>query len=324
MSAVTSLTGGMGRRVVTGLDGAGRSCFTHDDPVPLATANVGLAWATDAIPADNAAPCPPPPANPLALMHEGRAVFLMINAPPGHFAPMHTTETIDYLTVVSGEITLITEAGEKAYTTYPDPEAFYKEACRLYAAWKALRDTAEVQPGEAAQFDTIEDAAEKLSVTVEAALDHSWAEIAEFLHSSDPFEFQEMVADLLRGMGYHVSWVSPPGKDNGVDVIAFTDPLGTTGPRIKAQVKRWQSKVDSDGLKSFLATLSNGDVGIYVCLAGFTKDAHDYARNQESRRVTLIDARRFFELWVEHYQRLADQARRRLPITPVYFLAPSE
>ena len=218
----------------------------------------------------------------------------------------------------------ITEAGEKAYTTYPDPEAFYKEACRLYAAWKALRDTAEVQPGEAAQFDTIEDAAEKLSVTVEAALDHSWAEIAEFLHSSDPFEFQEMVADLLRGMGYHVSWVSPPGKDNGVDVIAFTDPLGTTGPRIKAQVKRWQSKVDSDGLKSFLATLSNGDVGIYVCLAGFTKDAHDYARNQESRRVTLIDARRFFELWVEHYQRLADQARRRLPITPVYFLAPSE
>jgi len=113
MSEVTSLTGGKGRRVVTGLDAAGRSCFTHDDPVPLATANVGLAWATDAIPADNAAPCPPPPANPLAMMHEGRAVFLVINAPPGHFAPMHTTETIDYLTVVSGEITLITEEGEK-------------------------------------------------------------------------------------------------------------------------------------------------------------------------------------------------------------------
>ncbi|MGZ8285501.1 MAG: restriction endonuclease [Allosphingosinicella sp.] len=218
----------------------------------------------------------------------------------------------------------VTEAGQKAYAKYPDPEALYKEACRLYATWKSKRQATAVQPGEAAEAEAIEVAAEKLSVTVEAALDHAWAEISAFLHSTDPFDFQEMVADLLRAMGYHVSWVSPPGKDDGVDVIAFIDPLATTGPRIKAQVKRWQSKVDSDHLKSFFATLSHGDVGIYICLAGFTKDAQSYARNQETRRVTLIDARRFFDLWVENYQKLADEARRRLPIMPVYFLAPME
>lgn len=218
----------------------------------------------------------------------------------------------------------VTDAGQKAYSKYSNPEAFYKEACRLYAMWKSKREAASVQPGEAAQAEAIEEAAEKLSVTVEAAIDHAWAEVSSFLHSTDPFDFQEMVADLLRAMGYHVSWVSPPGKDDGVDVIAFTDPLAVAGPRIKAQVKRWQYKVDSDQLKSFLATLSNGDVGIYICLAGFTKDAQSYARNQETRRVTLIDARRFFELWVENYQKLADEARRRLPIVPVYFLAPME
>lgn len=218
----------------------------------------------------------------------------------------------------------ITDAGQRAYGQFPDPEAFYKEACRLYADWKARQEPPTVQLPEAHDAESLEAAAEKLSVTVEAALDHAWAEISAFLHASDPFEFQEMVADLLRGMGYFVSWVSPPGKDNGVDVIAFTDPLGTTGPRVKAQVKRWQSKVDSDGLKSFLATLSPGDVGLYICLAGFTKDAQDYARNQETRRVTLIDARRFFDLWVENYSRLADEARRRLPIVPVYFLAPRD
>ena len=217
----------------------------------------------------------------------------------------------------------ITEAGQKAYAKFADPETFYKEACRLYGLWKAERDAMTVQPSAAAEVETIEEAAEKLNVTVEAALDHAWAEISAFLHSADPFEFQEMVADLLRAMGYHVSWVSPPGKDNGVDVIAFTDPLGATGPRMKAQVKRWQQKVDSDGLKSFLATLSTGDIGIYICLAGFTKDAQDQARNQETRRVTLIDARRFFDLWVENYGKLADAARRRLPVVPVYFLAPT-
>jgi restriction system protein len=224
----------------------------------------------------------------------------------------------------SSGVWMITEAGQKAYSEYSDPEAFYKEACRLYAAWQAKRAVSAVQPGSAAEPEAIEEAAEKLSVTVEVARDHAWAEISTHLHSADPFEFQNMVADLLKSMGYHVSWVSPPGKDNGVDVIAFTDPFGATGPRIKAQVKRWQSKVDADGLRSFVATLSNGDVGIYICLAGFTKDAQDYARNQETRRVTLIDARGFFDLWVENYKKLADEARRRLPLMPVYFLAPDD
>lgn len=218
----------------------------------------------------------------------------------------------------------VTDAGAKAYAQFPNPEAFYKEACRLYSIWKNEKDAALAVSPTTTEPEAIEEAAEKLSVTVEAAQDHAWAEISAFLHASDPFEFQDMVADLLRGMGYHVPWVSPPGKDGGVDVIAFTDPLGTTGPRIKVQVKRWQSKVDSDGLKSFLASLSNGDVGLYVCLAGFTKDAQDYARNQENRRITLIDARRFVSLWVETYDKLADDARRRLPLVPVYFLAPQD
>lgn len=218
----------------------------------------------------------------------------------------------------------VTEAGQKAYACLEEPEAFYKEACRLYGLWKAERDASAVQPGEASDTVAIETAAEKLSVTVEAAQDDAWAEISAYLHTADPFEFQAMVADLLRGMSYYVSWVSPPGKDGGVDVVAFTDPLGVVGPRIKVQVKRWQSKVDSDGLKAFLATLSSGDVGIYVCLAGFTRDADSYARNQETRRVTLIDARRFFGLWVELYEKLDDTARRRLPLVPVYFLAPRE
>jgi len=108
------------------------------------------------------------------------------------------------------------------------------------------------------------------------------------------------VADLLEAMGYHVSWVSPPGKDGSVDIIAYTDPPGAQGPRIKVLVKRTQTKIGSDGLKSFIATINGGDVGIYVCLAGFTKDAEDYARNQEPRRVKLVDARDFVDLWVEH------------------------
>jgi restriction system protein len=73
-----------------------------------------------------------------------------------------------------------------------------------------------------------------------------------------------------------------------------------------------------------MSTLGDEDVGIYVCPAGFSKDASDHARGQERRRVTLIDKGRLLDLWVEHYDKLTQEARQRLPIRPIYFLAPEE
>jgi restriction system protein len=51
----------------------------------------------------------------------------------------------------------------------------------------------------------------------------------------NPYDFQDLVADLLRAMSYHVTWVSPPGKDGGVDILAWPDALGTRPPRIKVR-----------------------------------------------------------------------------------------
>ncbi len=138
----------------------------------------------------------------------------------------------------------------------------------------------------------------------------------------NPYEFQELVASLLRGMEYHVAWVAPPGKDRGIDIIAWGDPLGTKPPRIKVQVKRLGQSVDVAGLRSFMAVLGDDDVGLFVSAGGFTKDAWDEARLQESRQVTLVDLERLFDLWVEHYSKIDETARRRLPLQPIYFLAP--
>ena len=46
--------------------------------------------------------------------------------------------------------------------------------------------------------------------------------------SRSPYEFQDMVAALLHAMGYFTPFVAPMGKDGGVDVLAFHDPLGAT------------------------------------------------------------------------------------------------
>ena len=71
-----------------------------------------------------------------------------------------------------------------------------------------------------------------------------------------------------------------------------------------------------------MAVLGDDDVGIFVSVGGFTKDAEDEARTQEKRKVTLLNLEKLFDLWVEHYLRLSNDARRMLPLKPIYFLAP--
>jgi restriction system protein len=165
---------------------------------------------------------------------------------------------------------MVTDAGKTAYATYRDPEAFYKQAVKLYQEWRSS------QPDSApALDDEPEDktAAKAASITFEEAEEQAWLEIDQYMRGMKPYDFQDLVASLLRAMDYHVAWIAPPGKDGGIDILAWTDPLGTRPPRIKVQVKRQAQAVNVDGLRAFMARLGDDDVGIFVSVGGFTKDA---------------------------------------------------
>jgi hypothetical protein len=95
--------------------------------------------------------------------------------------------------------------------------------------------------------------------------------------------------------------------------------LGTRPPRIKVQVKRQaDKKIDAPELRAFMAVVGDQDVGIYVSAGGFTTGAQREARAQERRSLTLIDLDRLIRLWIEHWDKLDDAARLRLPLKPVY------
>jgi restriction system protein len=213
----------------------------------------------------------------------------------------------------------VTEQGVQAFQTIKDPEQFYRQAVKLYWNWKKAQPVLD-------EDDAVEDVADKSAgITLEQAEEWAWGEIEAYLASMNEYDFQKLVGNLLSAMGYHVGWIAPPGKDGGVDLLAFTDPLGTRPPRIKVQVKRNanSSKIDVVGLRSFMALLGDGDVGLFVALSGFTKDAELEAR-QSHRRITLIDTTKLVELWTAHHDKLDDVARRRLSLKPVWFLAGEE
>lgn len=228
------------------------------------------------------------------------------------FATIHVVKA-GWMNKTKGVWTL-TDEGRAALRDFSDPEAFRREATRLYLEWKSNEPTPE------GDTEAVED--KGTEITFELAEEQAWAEIEQHLKTINPYELQDMASALLKAMGYFVTWVAPPGKDGGVDVIAHSDPLGTKTPRIKVQVKRLDKPVTVDGLRAFMSLLGDDDVGIFFNTGGFTRDAEELARIQESRKVTLLGLERFFDLWVENYGKLDEVGKRLLPLQPIYFLAP--
>jgi len=103
------------RRVVTGLDAEGRSCIVIDGPIPRFDAPIQSArfvWRTDALPADNAGAGDTAVPYSMDLLHADGSNFAICEFPPHTDALMHATDTIDYLVVLRGRVTLVLEAGE--------------------------------------------------------------------------------------------------------------------------------------------------------------------------------------------------------------------
>lgn len=98
---------------------------------------------------------------------------------------------------------------------------------------------------------------------------------------------QELVAGLLRGMGYKTT-VSPKGSDRGIDIKASPDGLGLEDPRIIVQVKHRSGQTGSKDIRSFTGLIRQGNKGLYVSTGGFSKEAR-YEAERSNIPITLID-----------------------------------
>ena len=215
----------------------------------------------------------------------------------------------------------LTEEGEKAMKL--GSEKLLTTATKLYREWDSNRKKEDLS-------NDIEDFTEENNNQVQKSLisqyeDEAFNGIRDFVIGKNPYEFQDFVAELLRAMGYFISEVAQRGPDGGIDIIAYTDPLGTRPPRIIVQVKhRPNDSISSDEVQKLAGTLKrNSDVGIFVTSGNFSKPAIKEAR--ESREhIELIDFNRLISLWQEYYAKLNDEQKNLLPLHPIYFLGSND
>lgn len=216
----------------------------------------------------------------------------------------------------------LTNEGEKALKL--GDVGLLDKAQEAYRKWKKERDEGDPDISKSGDTDDNEVQTDP-SITLEQIQQLAMDGIKEFIAALNAYEFQDLVAALLRGMGYYTPFVAPRGKDGGVDILAYRDPFGIESPRIKVQVKhRKDTTATVKEVRELMGILQkDGDVGIFVSTAGYTPDAKTTAAGAHIH-VQLIDLDDFINLWIDFYQKLKDEDRNLLPLTSVSLVAPTD
>lgn len=212
---------------------------------------------------------------------------------------------------------ILTPGGEKALKL--PPGELIRSAQREYRAWKKARDAGVDVVDPEAEEDVVERQA-----IYEESNEKAREEVEEHINKMGAYDFQKLVAELLRGMGYFVPYVAAPGPDGGIDIVAYKDPLGTTSPRIKVQVKHRDQKVNVKEVREMEALLrKDGDIGLIVSSGGITSEGEREIRSS-TKHIEAMDLDRLISLWQEHYEKISEAGKTLLPLVKVYFLAPPE
>ena len=158
----------------------------------------------------------------------------------------------------------------------------------------------------------------------EQAVEQARLEIEEFIDNLGPYDFQKLVSELLLAMGYYVAFIAAPGRDGGIDIVAYKDPLGTSAPRLMVQVKHRDNKFTAKEVRELEGLLRrSGDIGLIVSSGGFTAEVEREIR-ASTKHIETMDLDRLIELWEQHYDKLREAGKAVLPLVQLFFLAPTE
>ena len=145
--------------------------------------------------------------------------------------------------------------------------------------------------------------------------------ISRRIKQMNPYEFQDLCAALLRGMGYYTPFVAPKGRDGGIDIVAYENAAGV-GQRVIAQVKHYPTTpIDVATVRNLAALLKkDSDTGIVFSSGIFTNEATRFAREHRSN-IRLIGSAELVRLWIDNYKMLSEDDRELLPLRAVYYIA---
>ena len=131
-----------------------------------------------------------------------------------------------------------------------------------------------------------------------------------------------LVAAILKAKGYDV-FVSPPGPDRGVDILAGYGCLGFGSPKICVQVKSTEDAVSRPVLDQLIGTMHNvgAEYGLLVSWGGFRSSVlHD--TNLQFFKVRYWSSVEIMNELFACYDKLDDEIKQKIPLKRIWILNP--
>lgn len=208
---------------------------------------------------------------------------------------------------------LITEAGKKVAEQKPKMiDRDFLMQFPQFVEFAQTTGTKKAAKENGAEFAPIKDTAAKTE-TPEELIANAYTElhatlrkdVLDLIKKMDPFQFEQLVIDLLVAMGYggsreEAARVTKASGDEGIDGVINEDRLGLDV--IYVQAKRWQDTIGRKELQSFVGALAGkkAQKGIFITTSGFKNTATEYAKDVPHQKVILIDGERLADLMIEH------------------------
>lgn len=117
--------------------------------------------------------------------------------------------------------------------------------------------------------------------------------------------------------------LSPPGADQGVDILAGQGALGLDSPRVVVQVKTGQAGIDEFRSLRGLVTALAADQGLLVAWRGFKGTVRSEAK-QDYFKMRLWDAEDVLTSLFSVYEKLPEDVRSELPLQRLWALVPAD
>lgn len=184
---------------------------------------------------------------------------------------------------------------------------------------EASHEISSLLKGKAEPAEDHEKEVTDLDIIREDMLSKAHEFIKDRIIALDWEQMQNVVAGLLRGMGYKTT-VSAKGADRGRDILASPDGLGLEEPRIVVEVKHRSGQTGAQEIRSFTGGLRQGNKGLYVSTGGFTREAR-YEADRSTIPVTLIDMDSLVNLLVQYYDNLDVDTKLLVPLIKIFWPA---
>lgn len=127
------------------------------------------------------------------------------------------------------------------------------------------------------------------------------AELAETLHSMNPYAFERLAMLLLRECGFSQVTVTKKSSDGGIDGTGKLRINGIFSFNVAFQCKRYTGSVSAGDIRDFRGSLTTDiEKGVFITTGSFTKAAREEASNAGKQQIDLIDGEEFISKLIEY------------------------